>query len=120
MGTQLLPVKLENDELLIRGHELADACTELEDIEMRKKLVMSQFKDEIEEADANVSRLSRIVKDRAEYREVEVKEVRNEERMTMDTYRLDTLECVSYRALQGHERNLTLFPAAVAESEKVG
>jgi hypothetical protein len=120
MGTQLLPVKLENDELLIRGHELADACADLDDIETRKKCAMSAFKDEIEAAESNVSRLSRIVKDRAEYREVEVKEVRNEERMTMDTIRLDSGETVSYRALQGHERNLTLFPAAVAETESAG
>jgi hypothetical protein len=120
METKLLPVKLGNDELLIRGRELADACADLADIEGRKKTAAAAFKEEIEAADALIARLSRIVKDKAEYREVEVREVRNEERMTMDTIRLDTGEVVGSRALQGHERNLSLFPAAVAQPEKAG
>lgn len=120
MPIESLPVKLEIDELVIRGHELADKCAELADIELRKKCANNAFKEEIEAVESRISNLSRIVKDKAEYRDVETKEVRNEERMTMDTIRLDTGEVFRYRALQGHERNLALFPKEVesqAQSE---
>lgn len=48
MPIKSLPVKLEIDELVIRGHELADKCAELADIELRKKCANNAFKEEIE------------------------------------------------------------------------
>jgi hypothetical protein len=105
-----LPVKLTNDELLIRSNELAEQVQELAAIEYRKKLANNAFKEEIEKTEESVGQLARIVKDREEYRDVEVREVKNMERLTMDTVRLDTGEVVSYRDLKGHERNLDLFP----------
>ena len=114
MNTQTLPVILTEQELIIKGNELSIQVEELADIESRKKSAMSGFKDEIESSELAISRLAKIVREKKEYREVEVTERRNEERMTMDTVRLDTGEVVSYRELQGHERNLKLFPQEVA------
>ncbi len=113
MNTMTLPVILTETELILKGHELAEDLQELADIELRKKTAMNGFKEEIESIEVKVSDLARIVREGKEYREVEVKEERDEERMVMNTIRLDTGEIVKYRELQGHERNLKLFPASI-------
>jgi hypothetical protein len=109
-----LPVKLSEQELIIKGNELSVHIQELDVVELQKKSANSAFKDEIDKLTEQVSRLAKIVREKKEYREVEVTDRKNLERMTMDTIRLDTREVVSYRELKGHERNLGLFPAEVA------
>ena len=110
MNTKSLPVKLSEQELIIKGNELSILVQELDSTEQRKKDANSGFKSEIDSLSLQVSGLARIVREKKEYREVECEDRKNLERMTMDTVRLDTLEVVSYRELQGHERNLGLFP----------
>ena len=116
MPTQSLPVKLTDDELIIRGNELSAHVQDLEEVAGRKKLAMNSFKEEIEKVEELIQSVARVVRKREEYREVEVREVKNMERLTMGTIRLDTMEVVSYRDLKGHERNLNLFPK---EAERV-
>jgi hypothetical protein len=108
-----LPVKLTEQELIIKGNELSVGVQELAEVELRKKTAMSGFKDEIDSTSERIERLAKIVREGKEYREVEVTDRRNEDRMTMDTIRLDNGEIVSYRELKGHERNLALFPVEV-------
>jgi hypothetical protein len=115
--TMTLPVPLTEGELIIKGNELSIQVEDLADIETRKKTAMSAFKEEIDTAEAVIAKLAKIVREKKEYREVEVTERRNEDRMTMDTIRLDTGDVVSYRELRGHERNLGLFPQEVQKEE---
>lgn len=119
MNTMSLPVRLTEQELIIKGNELSVCVQELAETEMQKKTALSGFKDEIDKTSELIERLAKIVREKKEYREVEVTDRRNEERMTMDTIRLDTGEVVSYRELKGHERNLGLFPSEVERSESV-
>jgi hypothetical protein len=115
MQTRSLPVKLTDDELLIRGSELSASVQKLADLERDKKAVDAQLKKDIDEADSESQRLAKIARNKEEYREVEVMDIKNMERLTMDTVRLDTRQVIAYRDLQGHERNLSLFPAAVEQ-----
>lgn len=112
-NTMTLPVPLTPEELIIKGNELSIQVQELADVELRKKTAMSGFKDEIDATSERIEKLAKIVREKKEHREVELTERRNEERMTMDTIRLDTGEVVHYRELKGHERNLGLFPQEV-------
>jgi hypothetical protein len=118
MNTMSLPVKLSEQELIIKGNELSVHIQELDVVELQKKTANSGFKDEIDKLTEKVSALAKIVREKKEYREVETEDQKNMERMTMDTIRLDTGEVVSYRELKGHERNLGLFPAEVREAEE--
>jgi len=119
MNTMNLPVKLSEQELIIKGNELSVHIQDLDVVELQKKTANSGFKDEIDKLTEKISGLAKIVREKKEYREVEVADQKNMDRMTMDTVRLDTGEVVSYRELKGHERNLGLFPAAM-QSEEVG
>jgi len=115
--TQLLPVKIGPDEQLIRARELAEAMNELETNELQRKTAMAGFKEAAETLKAQASRLQDIVRNQREFRQVEVYDRPNYERMTMDTIRADTGECIGSRGLEPAERNLELFPRAV-ESEQ--
>lgn len=108
-NTKNLPVPLTDEEYMVRSKELAEQVQALEKIESDKKVVANQFKGEIDAVAAKISHLAKIVKERREWREVEVNEVRNYDRMTMDTVRLDTGEVVSYRDMTSQERNPSLF-----------
>lgn len=108
--TMSLPVKLSEQELLIKGNELSKLLQDLETVEAQKKTANAGFKDEIDKLTEQISGLATIVREKKEYREVEVEERKNMDRMIMETIRLDTGEVVSYRELKGHERNLGLFP----------
>ena len=58
-------------ELLELGEELARATDELREIERRKKQITSDLAAEQKRADGNVFLLSKKIKDKYEYREVE-------------------------------------------------
>jgi uncharacterized membrane-anchored protein len=113
--TRQLPVELSEQELLIKGNELAVLNEELSTTESQKKVANQGFKEVLDRTQEQIDRLAKIVREKKEYREVEVVDRKNMDRMTMDTIRLDTGEVVSYRELQGHERNLGLFPVAAGE-----
>jgi hypothetical protein len=119
-NTMSLPVPLSEQELIIKGNDLSVLVQELDSIEVRKKTANSGFKDEIDSTSGRIASLAKIVREKKEYREVEVTEIKNMDRMTMDTVRLDTGEVVSYRELKGHERNLGLFPAEVQKEAAEG
>ncbi len=115
--TMSLPVVLSEQELIIKGNELSVLVQELSDTESEKKVANQGFKEVLDRTQEQIDKLAKIVREKKEYREVEVTDHKNLERMTMDTIRLDTGEVVSYRELKGHERNLGLFPAAVEANE---
>lgn len=112
MNTQSLPVRLTTDELLMRSDELAKTIRERDDAERTMKSAMSTAKTRIATLEADVSRLAEVVRERQEYRPVEVTEVKNWHRLTMDTVRIDTGELVGSRSMSAYERNEALPFAA--------
>lgn len=130
MNTQSLPVRLTTDELLLRSDELAKTIRERDDAERAMKSAQATAKRKIDLLELDITRLAGVVRDRQENRPVEVREIKNWDRLTMDTIRLDTGEIVGSRSMSRSERNDELpfaaddAPAAAAaagdggESEK--
>lgn len=109
MNTMNLPVRLTTDELLLRGDEMAKKLRDAAEIEVEMKAAAAKSKAELGKVQAEIALLARVVRDKKEYRDVEVFEVKNFERLTMETYRRDTGEFVASRALTPYERNEPLF-----------
>jgi hypothetical protein len=114
--TMPLPVKLTEGEVALRAQELASAEAELGEVEVQldqfteaAKGTKKNLETKISEARAKVGRFARVVRDRSEYRLVEVIEEPDYERGAMDTVRKDTGEIVSTRGLTETERQQTLF-----------
>lgn len=122
MNTQSLPVRLTTDELLLRSDELAKALRERDDVERAMKSAQGHAKTKIAAIETTINRLAEVVRERSENRPVEVTEVRNWYRLTMDTCRVDTGEIVASRAMSYSDRNATLFaddpPQHVEEEAK--
>lgn len=60
--TRKLPCTLTNNELLVRGSELAEAEEEIVALRIEAKIVASDFKERINAAACEVARLARIIK----------------------------------------------------------
>ena len=114
--TMPLPVKLEEKEVALRAQELASAEAELGDAEARLESFVEAAKGtkkgietEIADFRAEVGRLARIVRDRAEKREVPIMEEPDYEAGAVNTYRTDTNEVVATRGMSPEERQQSLF-----------
>lgn len=105
MNTQSLPVRLTTDELLLRSDELAQKIRERDDAERAMKSAQATAKRKIDTLELDITRLAEVVRDRQEDRPVEVREIKNWDRLTMDTIRLDTGEIVGSRSMSRSERN---------------
>jgi hypothetical protein len=117
MPIESLPVTLTSDEILVRAEQLSVKVKELEDEERDSKTAASLAKERIKEIDEEIRSLARTVREKREYRPVEVREMRNEERRTMDIVRIDTQEVVRYRSMTERELTTPLFPVE-DEAEK--
>lgn len=99
-----LPVRLTQDELNQRAKRLTEAVQEIDENDAWKKACMREHKDKDETLQGEVRRLSRIVNSGEEYRQVECEEVPNWKKGTMETYRMDTGECVDFRPMSTAEK----------------
>jgi hypothetical protein len=116
MDTMLLPVDLTPAEIAIKGDMLAATTKEINALEYEKRSVNADIKGKIDSLEADRTKLATEITDRREYRQVDVKRIRNEERCTIDTVRLDTGEVVTYRPMEPTERTKPL-PFAVEPSD---
>ena len=112
MNTMNLPVRLTTDELLMRSDELAKKIRERDEAERAMKSAQATAKRKIDVLELEITRLAEVVRDRQEDRPVEVTEVKNWLRLTMDTVRIDTGELVGSRSMSAYERNEALPFAA--------
>jgi len=111
-----LPVKLTPDDLALRAQELADAEATLADAEVRLDAFVEAAKGtrkgietEIADARAEVGRLARVVRDKAEAREVPTMEDPDFENGTVKVFRTDTSELVATRVMGHEERQRSMF-----------
>jgi hypothetical protein len=110
MPIERLPVKLTEPEVAIRADELAEKVKELQDAKDGAKETQAAAKERISEIESEVKKLAGVVREKAEDRQVTCREVRNEERRTIDLVREDTGETVRYRAMTMSELTRPLFP----------
>lgn len=110
METRLLPVPLGDAEIALKADNLAARIKELQELEAEKKSATASFNERTKTLEKEVYALAQMVRDKAEDREVEVREVRNEERFTIDTARVDSGEIVESRPMSSTERTRPMFP----------
>lgn len=109
METRSLPVKLTQDEYTARADELARQVGRFDEVESTRKAQQTDFKSQLETIEGAIKSLSRIVRDKTEYREIRVYESRNDTALTMDIIRDDTGEVVESRPLRKDELQANLF-----------
>lgn len=110
MPIETLPVKLTESEVAVRADELAERVKAFADEKEGAKEMAAAAKERLATIEGEVRRLASVVRNKTEHRPVECREIRNEERRTMDLVRVDTGETVRYRAMTMHELTRPLFP----------
>ena len=108
-GTRPLAVKLTGDEKVARGNELAQAEIERSDLEATFKATAQTFRGERKELDNTIMRLSRVIEQGEEVREVECSEELDPGSRTIRLIRNDTLEEVGSREATDEELQGVLF-----------
>lgn len=121
----LLPVKLTEAEVALRSQELATAEGKLTEGERDLKSwieVQKEAKKKRENENAatrdDVRRLGKVVRDRAEQRDVAIEERSNFDAWTVETYRCDTGELVTKRGMTPEERQRSLFEQQKAKTDR--
>ena len=103
MHVRRLPVKLTDEEMIIKGQELAELENQLTDLEDQKRVTAKAFSKDIEANKGRIKRVSHAINTKQENRDVECEEVRDEEAMKVSVIRLDTGEIVSERLMTAEE-----------------
>ena len=118
MQVRSLPVKLTDEEMIIKGQELAELESELTDLESLKRAASKEFAKQIEVKKGKIQRVSHAINTKQENRKVECEEVRDEEFLKVSIVRKDTGEVVSERLMTAEERQKVLnFPQPVQASD---
>jgi hypothetical protein len=99
-----LPVPLTDDELLLRGNELARALEEKSELEERLKSERDDIKSEIGTRNERILKLRGSIRSKREQREVLCEWSRNDERMVMELHRQDSGEVIESRPMTAEER----------------
>jgi hypothetical protein len=114
METRTLRCRLTERELLERGHRLASLHAEISSLEDARRSSASEYKSQIDLAEAQLSAIAREVRSGAQERQVEVRREKDFDRNVEEVIRLDTGEVVETRALTPQERQGELHLLAEA------
>jgi hypothetical protein len=106
--TQELSCDLNELDWQNRARELADAQKQAEEMEDRKKTVMSDLNTDVKTAKLKVSKLARVVANKRELREVTVEIKYDYEKGVVTHTRTDTNEEISRRDITTQERQSKL------------
>ena len=97
MRIERLPVTLTNDEVRVRGEELAGLVAEINAAEDAKKLAAHEAKAAIDGLAEKASEVAEEIRSRRVYRDVEVREDLDAKARVVSVIRLDTGEVVRER-----------------------
>jgi hypothetical protein len=112
-----LPCDLNQAQIHARGVEIAKRIGDRDDIEIEKKANADRLNADIKIETERIWVLAREVRERREYRDVDVKQVRVENTGMIQWFRLDTDELLRERPMSEDERQLRLLPEAEDEPE---
>jgi hypothetical protein len=104
-----LPCKLTEEEVLVAGSELANVALQIDAEEERQKNVKAQMKAILTELTSRQMKLSHVVVQKEEYRDVDVKVMLHEGDMVQEI-RTDTDEIIFSRTARDDEKQLHLAP----------
>lgn len=106
---RMLPVRLTHSELQDRGRALGAAYREYEKIEAEKKAANSEFKDQLDAARDEMTRLSGIIRDEQEPRPVECHWIEDWDHNVRRLVRQDTGDTVTELTIPADERQGSLL-----------
>lgn len=112
-----LPCDLNQLEIHARGVEIAKRMGDRDDLESEKKADADEYNANIKIETDRIGALAREVRERREYRDIEVKQVRVENTGMIRWIRLDTDQLLRERLMTEDERQLKLLPEAKDEPE---
>lgn len=107
-ATESLECHLTDEEFQARASSLAAACQDVGREENRQAQLKADMKAQMARIEAERSRLTLIVARKAEPRDVPVRLEADDEKAEAITFREDTGEIIRRRALELHERQLSL------------
>lgn len=116
MTKEYLKCILTEDEIRDNGIALARANSEVATLEARKKEFNDQIKADVSAAESKISKLSMMLQNGYEYRDVECRLERDYENRKVTTWRLDTGENVKTRDMSPDEYQQRLFDVKVEET----
>lgn len=103
MLTKRLPVKLTDEELRLRGENLAAFEKQIGELEAEKKSSNDNFKSKIEACELEIERLVTQITERQELRDVQIEEIKDWDNQQVRTIRVDTQETVDVRPMTPNE-----------------
>jgi len=104
MKIERLPCKLTNDELRVKGEELARLISNMSEVELAKKAKTAEFNGRIGDLQEKQDALSHEINQKAEVREVKCEEEFNWETNVVETIRTDTGAVIHTRIIRPEER----------------
>ncbi len=117
---EMLPCELTEPELRARGDEIAKLVGDQEIVELEKKEAAESHNAEIKSLVGAQSTLAKQVRERREYRMVDVRRIAVENLKLIRWVRADTDETVRERPMTEEEKQIHLFPAAPDEAKVSG
>lgn len=108
-GVREVRFHLTPEELADRAQRLAAACNGITELDERHADIRAGLKAERKEAVAEWRRLTRVVSEGAEWREVAVEERPDYSRRCVDIVRMDTGEILESRAMTDDERQTSFL-----------
>lgn len=103
-----LPVQLTNDELRVYGAQLATQTTEIQSVKDRHKDLRKEMRDELKTLEADRDALAAKMERGTENRQVAVEVWYDNEQLTVEMVRTDTLEKYFTRKMTDDELQLRL------------
>lgn len=107
-ATRNLPCALTPTEMDQRRDRLAMLHQEKDQLEQEKSDAAKAFNDKLKTMETEMSQLAREIREKAEYRDIEVKWVRDFNQKTKDLIRADTGEVVDSEALGPDEMQVEM------------
>lgn len=103
-----LPVKLTNSETIERARTLSQRHREKEEVEAAKSSVNREYTEKLKSLAGEISRLSKIVAEGEEERNVQCKRFKKFLDKKVETIRLDTNQVIENRIMHDYELQTTL------------
>ena len=109
MNTRSLAVKLTQEEIKIKGEELAKSIDEHTKLEEEKKQVTSDLTKRLKQSSVEVRRTAKIVETGTEFRDVPIRKDFDPKKNLCHIYREDTNDLVESRSMTAEEYQKELF-----------
>ena len=106
-STESLKVELTDEELRTASEEMARAVDDIRELEGQRKATVESFKARIAKAQADCQVNANLVRNKYEFRRVDVERTFDYEHGTVTAVRLDTYEVFESRKMTGQERQMT-------------